>query len=225
MIRLLLLFAIIMAFSSGSAKETTDIIRIAVIDTGFTKSSLSKVHICGTKDFTGTSIKDNHGHGTHITNLIDIKADTDRTKYCFIIIKAFDMQKNKQYVPEALEYLVKLKPNIVNLSLGGPGVIHKEYKAVQKLLNQGTVLVAASGNEGDDLEKDCNYFPACYDKRIIVVGNSNKSSNYGKKIVDIVLDGNNINVLGKTMTGSSQSTAIFTGLSIKNLLHHKKQRR
>ena len=131
------------------------------------------------------------------------------------------MVKGKQYITEAFEYLLKVKPDVINLSGGGKGRIPKEQRAVKNLLNAGVVIVAASGNEATNLNKNCNYFPACYDKRIIVVGNTAKSSNYGNKVVDITLDGNNINVLGKVMSGSSQSTAIFTGLLTENLIRNR----
>ena len=66
-----------------------------------------------------------------------------------------------------------------------------------------------------NLDTLCNYFPACYDKRINVIGAKNVSkSNYGH-VVDYVLNGKNRKAFGVNLTGTSQSTAVFTGLMIR----------
>ena len=74
-----------------------------------------------------------------------------------------------------------------------------------------------AGNEG---QEGCNYYPACYDSRIIVVGSSNQngvrldSSNYSSK-VDAYMDGYEVKADGITHSGTSQSTAKMTGILVK----------
>ena len=65
-------------------------ITIAVIDTGLRKDIVEQGYskgICkiGHKDFTGTGINDDHGHGTNISGLIHKYAKG--LKYCQVIIK------------------------------------------------------------------------------------------------------------------------------------------
>lgn len=214
-----IILSLLILFCLGMTTQKK-MIKIAVIDTGFTKHQLSKVKICGQKDFTGKGITDTHSHGTHITEIIDRTAQKYNGNYCFILIKAYDMAQGKQYVPEAFEYLETIKPDIINLSGGGDNPIPKEQRAIKRLLKKGVTIVVAAGNDSRDLNKFCNYFPACYDKRIIVVGNYSKSSNYGN-VVDVILNGNNIDVFGIVMSGTSQSTALFTGLLTNNLVRDR----
>ena len=114
----------------------------------------------------------------------------------------------------ALRYILYIKPNVVNISAGGAGSNPEERYLIKKILDAGIFIVSAAGNESTNLDKGCNYFPACYDSRIIVVGNDAPSSNYGN-VVDFVINGEYQSALGITQSGSSQSTAIFTGKYIK----------
>jgi subtilisin family serine protease len=192
------------------------VIKVAVIDTGFDFNSdwnkvgadqdgvkLIKPKLCkeGHKDFTNTGIVDRHGHGTHVAGIIAKFAQN--ANYCLVIIKYYDPTRqegvsNLESSIKALQYANQIGVDVVNYSGGGLEFSLEEYKAVKKLLDKGTIFVAAAGNESTvtdyklfkmdltsgkkyfintktgDITSDyvASYYPAGYDPRIISVGNS-----------------------------------------------------
>ncbi len=209
------LFLISFLFSLDVLSGT---IKVAVLDTGFDMDNPRYVKLCkdGHKDFTNTSLSDKNGHGSNIAGLI--AKNNKKTDYCLIILKIFGGKKSTIYTSTAaLKYAYDINVDIVNLSYGGKGYNVFEGRAIHNLLDKGVRVIAAAGNENTDLNKNCNYYPACYDKRIEVVGNFHKKSNYGDKHVDIVIDGNNKRAMGYTLTGTSQSAAIRTGDLLLNM--------
>ena len=233
-------FAILIAlntyviFHSDNIEART--IRIAVLDTGLNNIN-GTIPICPeSKDFTlrDSNIKfkdfkkivplnDENGHGTNISNIIhQIAKDTD---YCQIILKVFAFKKGingEKHTSEALEYIDKLfQPvDFINYSAGGTFVIPKEKILIQKLIDKGVTFISAAGNNNKNLDEDCNYYPACYDNKIIVVGNinndgsKNSSSNYGIKVIKFWANGVNRTAGQITLTGTSQATAIVSGQMI-----------
>ena len=188
---------------------------VAVLDTGL-NAPASFTQICGQYNFTTETDFDHIGHGTNVIGLIAKNAKSK--DYCIYNIKGFDYTN-----PSISVYLVglrqalKLRPDVVNISAGGffPDTIEKSI--ILKMLDSGIRVVVAAGNNEHNLDISCNFFPACYDSRIEVIGNTGAKSNYGK-IVDVVIDGENKTAFGITKSGSSQSTAIYTGRLIKELL-------
>lgn len=226
-------------------------IKVAVIDTGISKTMLNSSTLCktGHKTFIGDSILDNHNHGTHISSTIDQNTKNffvgkdggdDKLKsitldYCQIIIKFYDPGSNTDFLQntiKAFEYAIEQKVDIINYSAGGVEPSQEEKKAVIKALDSGIIVVAAAGNEKSDLSKQ-GYYPALYDSRIIVVGNLDstkqvaKSSNFGTRVNDWEIG---TNVLGKLrdgtygyMTGTSQAAAIKTGNLIRQMVSKQNQ--
>jgi cell wall-associated protease len=123
----------------------------------------------------------------------------------------------------AIRYATELNVDVINLSAGGPDYSREEALAIQKALNKGIKIIAAAGNENTDFSQKCQYYPACYDDRIISVGCMNYNyepctrSNFGGKI-KMVQIGEQQNGL----TGTSQATAIATGLYVKMLDEKRK---
>lgn len=207
-------------FLNAGTKKT---LRIAVIDSGYTITEYSEAELCddGHKDLTNTTIKDRHGHGTHIVNTLVANLDVN-VKYCIILVKWYDPYINKFKTIDtsrsAFEYLLTQKVDIINYSAGGSAKNEQEKKHITELLKRGVKIFVAAGNDGNNLNKDCYYYPACYDIGLEVVGNWDKnkvrheSSNYGKIVtrwengVDVIQDtGYNGQI---AMTGTSQATAI-----------------
>jgi len=211
---------VLLIFAANLANAKT--IKIAVVDTGFNMNKSSQVKLCknGHKDFTGTGIQDTHGHGTNVAGLI--AKDNSKVDYCLYIIKFWSNGKGKNLLNliDALIYVSTLKVDIIHLSLGGIAPSKLEKLVIVNFLNHGKTVVAAAGNESMNLNQNCNYYPACYDKRIKVIGNKRNrfnKANYGSFYVDYTIDGNNKTALGITLSGSSQSAAIYTGKYVKTL--------
>lgn len=216
-------------------------ITIGVIDTGFgyNMQSLMETHLCkyGHRDLTSdqqfanfnTKAKvplDLMGHGTNIVGLIEKYANKEDT-YCFVVIKWYSgkvgVEEKDNALEGAIQYAVNLKVDIMNISAGGSGYRPKEYKAIVEYLDSGGLVSAAAGNDGANLDiPGNNYYPAMYDKRIMVVGNIYlngsrvESSNYGM-VVKYWETGYRANAFGLTLTGTSQSCAIHTGKVVNKL--------
>lgn len=198
-------------------------IRVAVLDTGFNLTKIDQIKLCekGHKDFTGTDINDTYGHGTHVSGLIHRHAkDAD---YCQLIFKFWTQNKKIDHLQTtvlAMEHAIRDKVDIINYSGGGDTYDFKEAAVVKAVLDSGIILVVAAGNHSKNLDRHCHFFPACYDKRIIVVGNlrsdgsRNPSSNYGK-VVDVWINGTDQESLGEVKTGTSMSCAIASGRLVK----------
>lgn len=206
---------ILMLFCSFTALGRNPI-KVAIIDTGLSNAYVKNVQLCdrGHKDFSGQGLNDTNGHGTNITGIIT--EHTNTTNYCIIIIKAYNFDTHKNYITNALQYVSNLNVDIINLSGGGPGTIEEERVAVEKILNKNILLVVAAGNDGINLDENCNYYPACYDKRVIVVGANKSYSNYGTP-VHVIRTGEDVSGFGIVMHGTSQATALQTS-KIINIL-------
>jgi len=187
-------------------------IKVAVLDTGITNSD---VPICQFIDLTEDKDGiDYSGHGQNISHIINKEADG--IEYCQIIIKVFGKNGKSASIGKAIRTAIYFNVDIINLSFGGSGIDKDEFISINRALDLGIIVVAAAGNDGKSLTDNCYYYPACYDNRIIVVGNKAKSSNYGKQ-VKLVVNGNNVSAGGYKMSGTSQATAIVTGKLIRAL--------
>ena len=232
----------------NSSKSKSQFV-IAVIDTGIDTTLLNKNTFCknGHKDFTGTGLEDRHGHGTHISGLIDqharnytfFKKDPKKiydikVNYCQIVIKFFNKKsdQNKDSLDstrKAFRYAIDMKVNMINYSAGGPDFDQEEKNLMVEALNKGIIIVAAAGNERSDIDKN-KYYPAMYDNRIYRVGNLlsesprevASSSNFGKSVTHWENGSNALSTLpGGTyglMTGTSQAAAIKSGKLIHQLM-------
>ncbi len=166
------------------------IYKVAVIDTGLDPSLMKKSWVCptGHKDFTGKGLVDNHGHGTHISGLVDQYAknfifkrdgskleDIDKVKvnYCQIIIKYYDPKaignNNLENTIKSFRWAIDQGVDIINYSGGGTSSDKREEKLIKEALDKGIKIVASAGNEKSDISEQ-QYFPAMYDERIYIVG-------------------------------------------------------
>ena len=201
----------------------TPTIIVAVIDTGISPSTI-RTPLCpgGHRDFSGAnSLLDisTVKHGSKVAQIIAQEAG--QVGYCLLIIKIYKSGPNAGlgkfdlniYI-KALEYVARVKPAILNLSMSGEIPDERETVAIKRILNNGTVIVAAAGNEGKHFGPDsCTNFPACVDPRIFVVGSFDASSNWGDQ-VDIKLDGHYNDI-----DGTSMSAARFTGRAVRKALN------
>lgn len=224
---------------------------VAVIDTGIADSLRYSPMICkyGNQDFTGTGLTDHHGHGTHIAGLIDQNVKNKfvsntavtplpssianiEANYCIVVLKYYDPKfkgDNMKAMSKAIRRAIDLNVDYINISGGGTDDSKSEKALIEEALNKGITLVFAAGNEHSDTDIH-PYYPASYDKRIIVVGNESQhhsrlpSSNWGSNVKYWEVGENAISYgEGNTtamMTGTSQATAIKTGKLIRERLSH-----
>lgn len=183
-------------------------INVAVLDTGVdpTHPDLAGTAITYVHDYPGspssTSDKDIVGHGTHVSGTISAIFDNgvgiDGICSCNLsVYKIFGDEA--EYSPElgyfgyfvdpvlyhlALSACITAKCDVVNLSIGGPGKPGTvESKLFQTLINQGTTVVAAMGNDASGLPS----YPAAI-PGVIAVGASSLDdtiasfSNHGSHI-------------------------------------------
>lgn len=213
---------------------------IAVLDSGLDTSSY-KANLCkyGHKDFTKYNFsikepvpKDNAGHGTQVTSLIERELKyVNKKDYCVVVVKFFDTYDSSPHINainmiKALKYLANIKPDIINISGGGEYPYHEEEKYILQILNNGTKIVAAAGNNGRELNKTFSFYPAMYHSDIIVVGgldengNIHKTSNRGS-VVDVYELG--VVYLDRVypLIGSSYATAIHTGKLARKIIENK----
>lgn len=193
--------------------------KVAVIDTGIAPGYHVKLCKTGHLDLAKPDVYSGAGlHGTNISGLIEREAGN--VNYCQMIVRWWkENLTSKQEIHNmavSINFAIDNGAKIINISGGGSLPYPEEQAAIKKALDKGIIIVAAAGNNGEDLSKNCNYYPACYDKRIIVVANLNPDgsrhylSNYGKQVTHSVI-GVNQCIDKLCMTGTSQSTAIVTG--------------
>lgn len=195
------------------AQEAEPRAKVVIVDTGLDQSKVPADVICkgAPYDLTGEGWKDKNGHGTNIAGII--LKDLDPRKECLLPIKVYlgnygDLGR----LVEGLRLARQLEAAFVNISMGGNDPHLPERQAIEDLLNFGTEVIVCSGNDGRDLGRYCDYFPACYPmgtSRFWVVGASDFPGNYGGP-TNAYMKGRNICALGTCMTGTSQATAAWT---------------
>jgi len=228
-----LLVAVISATVLTPNKSISKPITIAVIDTGIDKN---EPNLCkfGHKSFIGGSaLLDTEGHGTHVAGLINRNIGEDHGDFCLVSIKWYDKKTSDEEhmtaMRRAIQYAININVDYINISASGTEPQEGERKAILNALNKGIIVVVSAGNSNYDIGKDCNYYPACYDNRIITVGNIDKKgvrqpdSNYGSYVkrwemgTDIWSDFPG----GRQapLTGTSQSAAVATGKLVRAKLN------
>jgi len=158
-----------------------------------------------------------------------IENNAGEGNYCLVVYKYYSNKStgwvNLEHEIYAFKQAAKDKVKIVNLSGNGPFFDDEEYTAIRD--NPRTMFVVAAGNEGRNLDLFPTY-PANYGlNNEFVVGSVSPNneisdfSSYGSKITLFEM-GENVNVMTPKgydiMSGTSVSTAIFTGKLIRNIL-------
>lgn len=221
---------------------------IAVIDSGCeTTHPELKNNIIGGYNFTQDDdgnpniYTDYIGHGTHVAGIIAAQNNSKiigiAPESKLLILKVIDSSDNGEYknLIKAIRYASAWRGingeqvSVINLSIGGSIDDPDLSQAVEEAIQAGIILIAASGNYGDDLaETDEILYPAYYNK-VIEIGSINQNykissfSNSNNR-VDFVAPGEKIlsTYLGGTyaeLTGTSMAAPHVTGL-ISLLINH-----
>lgn len=187
-------------------------------------------------------LKDNHGHGTHISGIIGAEGGNGKgisgvsPKVSIMSLKYFDPKapgmNNLENTVKAIHYAIENGANIINYSGGGLEYSKKEMQAVKRAQAAGILFVAAAGNERSNSDER-KYYPADYELDNIIsvtaINSDEKilpSSNFGVITVDISAPGKEIySTMPKGrygyMTGTSQATAFVSGVAALVMAHNR----
>ena len=218
---------------------------MAILDTGIYQHIDFDSRICAFVDFISNKkmAYDDNGHGTCVAGILAGSGAASMGKYkgaapgCHLaVLKVLDRfgNGNKEDVLKAFDWILcnrqRYNIRIVNISVGTTYRTRSEQdvlvKGVEKLWDEGLVVVAAAGNQGPD--PGSVTAPGC-SKKIITVGSSDMLS--GKRAVsgrgptfecvckpDLVVPGKNIMAcspgagnLYSMKSGTSMSTPLVSG--------------
>ena len=187
-------------------------------------------------------VNDTHGHGTHIAGIIgavggnNIGLSGVSPKVSLMALKYYNPndngKQNLKNTVKAINYAVQNGAHIINYSGGGLEPNLKEKEAIRKAQEKGILFVAASGNEGSNIDKKTSYYPARYPfNNILPVTATDtsdqvlNSSNYGKTVHESAPGRNILSTLPRGryghMTGTSQATAVATGAAALIMAYYK----
>lgn len=223
--------------TSTVAQATNSIEKVLILDSGLSShldQSVDKSFLCENGEQTVFKDKeDRYLHGTNIYSIIS--KGLDKTKYCIISFKMFEMGDNTLQAYDVMQkkykmiydFVVKDK-NIkhINMSFSGRSPHKKEKEIIDIILRRGGYVTVAAGNIGYDLAINCNVFPACFklsyakNERFKVVGSitgeySNKDSS--GKVINYWAVGDKLGY--PVMTGTSQASALTMNILLKNKIN------
>ena len=202
-------------------------VTVAVLDTGLDHSNamfLGRTVSAKSYNFAGhnSNIMDIHGHGTHVSGII---TDATPSNVQLMMLK---IANNEGYsslltIRTALQYAVKQKADVINMSVGFISVQAEKCTYLDKIINKayekGIPIVAAAGNNAVNV----NYcYPACNKKTIAISALNQKEqlayySNRGKgidfcapgsEIVSAKAGGEMVSMSGTSMAAPYISAAI-----------------
>lgn len=199
------------------------LIIVAVIDTGIDTNLLKGNSYCkdGHVDFSGEGLQDTHGHGTHISGLIDQyaknfifgrgvaanKIDDISVNYCQIIIKYYSPSatgdESLARTIKSFRWAIDHHANIINYSGGGSSASPEEKALVVEALDKGIKIVAAAGNDGIDIDNDpCKGMPDRETKASCKKDYPNKYGTYYPAMYD-----SRIYIVGNLVSADSEEIA------------------
>lgn len=191
----------------GELDEDLDPVTVAVIDTGVDYSHpelADRVDTVNDYDYVNndTDAMDDNSHGTHVAGIIAAEQNeqgiigvAEPADVVILPLKVLDEKGsgNVFNIANAIWDAVDIGADIINLSLGGPGYSQTMADAVEYAVNNGVLVVAAAGNDGDHI----SYYTPASLPGVLTVGSVNESlnksdfSNYGEEL-DLVAPGEHI---------------------------------
>ncbi|OKY79019.1 MAG: Subtilisin-like serine protease [Candidatus Methanohalarchaeum thermophilum] len=161
-------------------------VQVAIIDTGidYTHPDLDENYLDGYDFVNGDDDpKDDNGHGTHVAGTIAAIDNTEGVigaapKVGIYSIKALD-DEGSGYISDivaGIEWAIENDAEVVSMSLGASSEDESLKNAVNKAYQNGTLPIAAAGNNGDgDASTNEWSYPAAYDS-VIAVGATDKNN-------------------------------------------------
>ncbi|WP_131724799.1 S8 family serine peptidase [Paenibacillus solani] len=199
-------------------------VRVGVLDTGIDSNHTSLRNLVNTslgRSFVDNTTIDRHGHGTHVAGTIASYGSVSGVMQnaTLVPIKVLgDSGTGSMYsIQQGILHAANIRADVINMSLGGGGYDRGMEEAIQTAVGLGTIVVAATGNEG----RSSISYPAAYSGSI-AVGSVTSSrtrssfSNYGPGL-EVMAPGSNIystapNGQYATMSGTSMATPHVAGV-------------
>ncbi|PID21799.1 hypothetical protein CSV61_08880 [Sporosarcina sp. P3] len=176
-------------------------VTVAVIDSGIDTQHVDlqkRIQLGGQNfynDNDNGNVRDETGHGTKVSGIIaaeygnreGVSGIAGPFDVKILPLKVFGASQTTKtsYIIAAIDHAVKLKADVINLSLGGPVKSDIEERAIQRAIQAGITVVAAAGNKAE--EDNRPFYPASYE-HVISVGSTDqrnqhvKSSNYNENL-------------------------------------------
>lgn len=194
-------------------KESTENIKVAVIDSGIDTNYL-EVNVVKRYDLSKKEL-DSFGHGTAVTNMID--QNNNEIDYFDVNILDENGYTNVESLIKALDWCLKNKVNLINMSFGLTENDEKLQNKINEIVKNNIIIVASSGNK-IGFQSD---YPARYDNVISIsaVDNNHKLYKFASKgKIDFVTPGVNVETVKikklaeiKNLSGTSFATGYASG--------------
>ena len=153
-------------------------VKIAILDTGvdLKHPDLRVVGGACVLSYCPNSYQDDNGHGTHVAGIIAAKDNDigtvgvapDASIYAVKVLDRYG-EGNVSDILSGIEWAMKHRVDIINLSLAAPEDAPALKAAIRKAYESGILVVAAAGNNGyANGTGDTVEYPAKYDSAIAV---------------------------------------------------------
>lgn len=163
------------AFDAWDDGYTGNGVRVAVLDTGFDEHQ-DITYAGGHSVFEDDVYTyDYDGHGTHVAGIIGAQKGTTHQGIAPNVelygVKVFSESTGGTTTDliSGIDWSIQEGMDIINMSLGFTGEVPAVLEAIQEAVEQGILVIAASGNEGnEDGTGEQIEYPAKYDEVIAV---------------------------------------------------------